>query len=255
MLHTCPRCGDYYADDSLAFCLADGTPLVGVDPLSQRWSEGARLVEEKERAQRKWRRRLKWRRVLAVTTTMLITTMVVFVVAANSLIYLRPNPDTGSGVVATALTPAPATPPETPTPTPTATPTPTPTPHCSEADERREKEILISKYEKTWGRIIKREEPDIAARYGKYVLPVSTPRNALVANREPEVLEGVPKLDPVNYKVAFSKACTRAFVTARYAWRIVWADRGNGLPKIEDRKIPKRKPFTCLKDGGNWRCG
>jgi hypothetical protein len=92
-MHTCPKCGDYYADDLLAFCLADGTPLVGVIPHSESWNEGVRVVAEKEEALRKQRRRLRWRRVLMSATTTLVMTVVVCVVAVNSLLYLAPGPE------------------------------------------------------------------------------------------------------------------------------------------------------------------
>src|SRR6185295_3968151 len=98
----CPKCGDYYDDASLAFCLADGTPLVGVDASSESWTEGARVIKQKDSALRK----LKWRRVASLMI-MLIVTMVVYGVASQRYIYLVPP---------------------SPTPTPTPTPSPSPTP-------------------------------------------------------------------------------------------------------------------------------
>ena len=154
MMRFCQKCGDYYADGSLAFCLNDGTPLVDVNPLSERWSEGERVIEEKENALRKQKRKLKWRRVLLSVMTMLIAIMVVCVVAVNSFIYLNPQqeevvPDkpltpatTPGGRSASVIASTPGKPGSTPTPwlrdkpRPTAspvaakiiTPTPTPTP-------------------------------------------------------------------------------------------------------------------------------
>src|SRR6266436_9626465 len=89
MILLCPKCGDYYADSSLAFCLADGAPLVGVDASSERWTEGSRIIEKKENTLRKKKRRLKWRRVASVMT-MLIVTMVVYGVVAKRYVYLVP---------------------------------------------------------------------------------------------------------------------------------------------------------------------
>src|ERR1044071_9995297 len=91
MIRICPKCGDYYADASLAFCLVDGTPLINVDPLSERWSEGTRVIEEKENALRKQKRKLKWRRVMV--STMAVATLVVMVVAVNSFIVVEPGPE------------------------------------------------------------------------------------------------------------------------------------------------------------------
>jgi hypothetical protein len=104
-MRTCPKCGDFYADDLLAFCLADGTPLVGVSPHGESWDEGVRVVAEKEEALRKRRRRLRWRRVLTRATTTLVMTTVVCVVAVNSFIYLKPGPE--EILRAAASTPAP----------------------------------------------------------------------------------------------------------------------------------------------------
>jgi hypothetical protein len=77
MMRICPKCSGYSADDSLAFCLADGTPLIGVDPNSETWSEGSRALKEKENGLRKRKRKMKWRLVLMSGMTVLIATMVV----------------------------------------------------------------------------------------------------------------------------------------------------------------------------------
>jgi hypothetical protein len=138
MMRICPKCGDYYADALLAFCLVDGTPLVKVAPLSENWSEGTRVIEEKEKTLRRRKRRLKWRRVLLSAMTMLIAIMVVCVVVVNSFIYLKPKQ--AEVVLATPSTPptAPAEPvvsiipsalektSPTPSPSPTQTGTPKP---------------------------------------------------------------------------------------------------------------------------------
>ena len=127
MIRTCPKCGDYYADGALAFCLVDGAPLIDVAPHTESWSEGTRVVEEKERALRKLGRTVKWRRVFMSAMTTLIVTLVVCVVAVNSYIYLRPKQE------------------EEVSPKPTATETAvkiaafTPAlPACSDADKSRE---------------------------------------------------------------------------------------------------------------------
>jgi hypothetical protein len=88
----CPKCRDYYADDSLPFCLADGTPLVNIDPNSETWDEGSRVIETKEKTSREQYRKQKRRRVLISVVTVLMIIMVLCVVTINSLIYLRPPP-------------------------------------------------------------------------------------------------------------------------------------------------------------------
>ena len=143
MMRFCPKCGEYYADGSLAFCLGDGTPLVDVNPLGESWSAARRAVEEKENALTRQQRRLKWRRIVSAAVTTLIATMVLLVVAVNGLIYLKPKPDevaavspptqeasepaepAGAILPNTPADPAPTPGMTTPTPTPKASPTPT----------------------------------------------------------------------------------------------------------------------------------
>lgn len=145
MMQLCPKCGDYYADASLAFCLKDGTPLVEVSPRSESWRKGEQVIEEKENVLRKQKRRLKWRRVFMSVMTMLIATMIVCVVAVNSFIYLKPQPD--EVVLVKPLThasepaePSGSTMPSTPggsAPTPD-TITPTTTPKISATPSRKD---------------------------------------------------------------------------------------------------------------------
>jgi hypothetical protein len=144
MMRFCPKCGDYYADPSLAFCLGDGTPLADVSPLGESWSEARRVVEEKENVLRERKRRLKWRRIVSAAVAMLIATMVLLVVAVNGFIYLKPKPDEVVAVspptqeVSEPAEPAGAILPQTPadsTPTPGMT-TPTPTPKASPTPTR-----------------------------------------------------------------------------------------------------------------------
>lgn len=129
MLRTCPTCGAYYADLSLAFCFDDGTPLVAVDPVSEKWSEGERVVKQKEQALRKEVRRLKWRRILTSAMTVSMVTIVVCVVALNGVFYFKPSVFPTPLAIATS-TPSP-TPTRTQTPAPSQTPTPSPTPPTS----------------------------------------------------------------------------------------------------------------------------
>jgi cytoskeletal protein RodZ len=110
MMRLCPKCGDYYADAALAFCLSDGAPLASVEPSSESWSEGARVIEEKENALKRQTRKLKWRRVALRAMTMALAVMVVCVVAVNSWIYLRPQPE--EPVTAEPLTPTAAAKPD-----------------------------------------------------------------------------------------------------------------------------------------------
>ena len=76
-MRLCPKCSAYYADGVTAFCLVDGMPLVSVDPGSDNWTEGTRVIEEKETALKKRQRKLRWRWIVMTAMTALILTMVV----------------------------------------------------------------------------------------------------------------------------------------------------------------------------------
>lgn len=95
----CPKCGELYDDQLLAFCLADGTPLGIVTPDSDVWKDGSRLFEQKQNALKTQQRKLKWRR--AVLTTMLIATMAVCVAAVSRSIYVTVEPARGQLCITT----------------------------------------------------------------------------------------------------------------------------------------------------------
>jgi hypothetical protein len=252
MIRTCPKCGDYYADDLLAFCLVDGTPLEDVVPLSENWSEGVRVIEEKEQALRKQKRRLKWHRILLRSMTLLIAVMVVCVVVVNGILYLKPRPEEEQASVQPSpqiVTPAPTMEPiadETISPTPDTnsqklSPTPTPTPKCSVADKGSEEKAILEKYRDAWKRNIEGEKPKIIAEN----MPVG------VAN--PNMYPGFPQpeatLDKIEYESRFPKACT-ASVTAKYVWQV--RKSINGMITVVPVRRGKR--FTCVKTGETWRC-
>jgi hypothetical protein len=93
MMRICPKCGAYYAADSLAFCREDGAPLVNVEPNSKNWSQGTRVIQEQTKTLRKQTRRLKWRRIVTTSMSMTMITMVVTVVVLNTREYLKPAPE------------------------------------------------------------------------------------------------------------------------------------------------------------------
>ncbi len=267
MIRTCPKCGDYYADNLLAFCLTDGTPLVNVNPLSESWSEGVRVVEEKENALRKQKRGRKWRRVVLSTVTMLIATMVVCVVAVNSYLYLKPEPDEvalaepqppatapaalrptvntkpkATPVKAKLTTPAPA---PTPTPTPRHTASPAPTlsqtptettaaaPLCSEDDRSRARESIIRRFGEGWRRKIEAER--------RRIIGENVPAGAV---------EGEATLSALEYASTFFRGCQAGVVNVRYVWRV--SANVNGTMKAVN--VAGGKKFACVKIVGAWMC-
>jgi hypothetical protein len=131
MIRTCPKCGDYYADVLLAFCLVDGTPLIDLAPDSASWIEGARAIKEKENALRKRKRKLKWQRI--VMSTMAMTTLVVLVVAVNSLIYIESVSKNRP-------------------------------PECSGGDKDKEEKAITDKYGTEWRKNVEGNQPKIDAK-------------------------------------------------------------------------------------------
>ena len=217
MMRICPKCGDYSAESSLAFCPADGTPLVNLDPSSEKWGQGAKVIEKKQQALRQQKRRLKWRRV--VLSTMTILTLVAFVLGAvRSRFYLEPPQSpmlTATPTVTGTPTPMPAT------PTPTSTPTPTPTPDCS-GDDKDVEQSLPNHWQE-----------DIRSECAKF--NVDTPVGPQTATTI---------FDPIG--VSF-KSCI-AFVTIKYSCQITVNKKAKSL-------LPgKPKGFRCEKKKGEWVC-
>jgi hypothetical protein len=90
MIRTCPKCGDYYMDALLAFCLADGTPLINVASDSTSWSNAAQIIAAKEQTLKKRKRKLKWQRI--VMSMMAVATLAMLGAAFNTLIYIESVP-------------------------------------------------------------------------------------------------------------------------------------------------------------------
>jgi hypothetical protein len=274
MIRTCPRCGDFYADDSLLFCLADGTPLADVDPRGDAWAVGSRVVEEKERALRGQTRKVMRRRVLMLTTTVLIMTVVVCVVAVHTYVSLAPKPD--APVVVAALTPTPTptrTPSETPWPTPTpdvaslpfvyVTPTPTPSPtptptrkttptdtktpaeKCDAKDRQSLRDNIVASHAAAWRRSIEEERASVV----KENVPKGSPLTAT------EVSRGEATLGEVTYEATFNESCASVSITASYEWTVTWDVYSNGQRKKESKHVRRSKTFACEKSGAEWRCG
>jgi hypothetical protein len=259
MIRTCPQCGDFYADALLAFCIADGTPLTDLAPDSERWSESARVIEEKENALRKQKRKLKWRRI--VVSTMAMTTLVVLVMAVSSLIYIesvpkkviasRPSiPETTPAVVIDSI-PASATAETSPAPSSDQTSAQTPAhspvvistsgrpPECSAGDKGKEERAITDKYGAKWQKSVKGNQPKIAVKD----LPAG------ILNVEALARSVTYKLI-TEYQSRFPKPCV-ASVRASYAWQITINFNGQ---RKDLNKPAGAQYFTCEKKGETWHC-
>lgn len=132
----CPNCKTQYTDDTLQFCLQDGTPLVTV-PAGGHADETETVISNRTRGQQAEptivsgrmpyeapppRRRNGTFAIVAVTA--LVTFLIVGLAAAGFFIYQRQRQRENARF--TPDKPAESTP--TPTPKPTQTPTPSPSP-------------------------------------------------------------------------------------------------------------------------------
>lgn len=240
-MRTCPRCGDFYADASSAFCLRDGTPLVEVSPTSETWGEAVRVVEEKGNVLRKLERRQRWRRILMTATTMLVVVMVVCVVVVHSIIYFNPRPEPD----VSAATSGPDDPP--------STPTPTPTPVCSDAGEASEREAIIEKFGGKWERDADAERAKIiAAHTPRARADVHGNMNVNVNSRAGGVTVEA-KRSAIRYESTFPRPCA-ASMTARYEWRVRIIRQTPAGQRVEEPSVENKKRFDCRKKGTAWSC-
>lgn len=279
MISSCPRCGDYYADQSLAFCPGDGTPLVKLEAGSERWSEATKVLEKKVGD---WQRRQQWRTLRKVVlATMALLSILAYGLAARRYIYLvpvaspLPSPSLitpGPSPIATlsvlrSQSPSPTpTPPgvtnkvvkdSTPTPTPTrrSTPTPTPTPLFSPTPTpaMTATPILTIKTEVCSADDQRREEQIIRGYFPAWRRDIPREKPRIIAGnipdgaREPEAII----IGEINFNLSFAVPCTVAVITAQYEWRVTYSLNGTpAKPKI----VPRKKTIRCGKLFGIWGC-
>lgn len=128
-MRVCPRCGDYYADAQLAFCVADGTPLVNVDPRDEKSNEGSRVVAEKAKRLSNRKRKLWMRRIgLGALTTLILALVMArsYTVETTTPVVSptpSPSPSSSPTVFQFAASPSPT---PSPSPSPSASPSPSP---------------------------------------------------------------------------------------------------------------------------------
>lgn len=152
------------------------------------------------------------------------------------------SPETPTPKATATATPTP-TPMDSPTPKPsqTATPTPTPKSACSEADQDRDTQELIKRFEAGWQRSIQGERAALLKAYA-------------ADGKSAEAILG-----PVSYQGSIVKACASVLITARYTWTVKTINGINGPRGAADVKektvtVPKNKRFVCGKLAGMWFC-
>lgn len=251
----CPKCRSFYDDESLAFCLADGIPLVKLNESDELWTEGSKAVETSRIIIQKQTRRQQLRRISRILITTLIIIMVISVIAMNIYVYtpssedekvenitptstIEPNntpellstPNLISTPVSTITTlPAPTisrspTKPPTPKFSPTVTNSPT---SCSPQNE----EAIIRKFNVSiWRNKILPEKP--------VVLEKNLKEHAVRADAELGFVE------QIRVKVSFD--CKTATVFVPYIWTILPTARA-------PFSVTGNRTFSCNKNG-SWKC-
>lgn len=270
----CPKCQSFYDDAALAFCLADGIPLVEINQSNALWNEGAEAVSHSRQVFRQQIRKEKLIRISKLLVTVLIMILVISVVAMKIYINLPTKPDEKAQnispsptispkieptiQIAAEQTPLPTVSPKetaspsrtpittesvTPTPTvtatPTATPTTTPTP-IPPGDPCihqliNERPKLLNSNASFFRSSIERERGAIIQEYQR------TRRKSAAA--EPTLLRESVSFD----------GCYKAKVTMPYFWTII-PQTPVGAVKEPNIILPtKQKSFSCQKSGG-WKC-
>ncbi len=251
----CPKCQSFYDDESLAFCLADGIPLVKLNQSDELWSEGSNAVENSRQIHQKQIRRQKLKRFSRILITTVMIIMVISVIAMNIYIYTPPSEDEKVENITPTPTIEPSISPEllstpnvistpvstiTPLPNTTISPTPTksPTPKLSPTvtnspaicSPQKEEAIIRNFNISIWRKKILPEKPVVLEKYLK--------EHAVRAEADLGFVEQI--------SVKVSSDCKTATVFVPYVWTILPTARAP-FP------VKGNRTFSCNKDG-SWKC-
>lgn len=108
-----------------------------------------------------------------------------------------------------------------------------PASECTEADEGRERQIIMATYEAGWRRNIERERRKVIAEN----------------TRDGEVAEA--NLGQVQPQITFFKECKGATATVRYVWQINTFYNGKPARVLN---VPRQRTSICGKMRGGWFC-
>lgn len=258
----CPKCRSFYDDESLAFCLADGVPLIKLNSSNELWEEGSKAVETSRQIIQKQTRRQKFKRISRILITTVMMILVISVIAMNIYIYTLPNEEEKVENIAPSPTK------ETPinvdvTPLPTASVTATPTPkktatpivedeedeeikvkttdevlQCSAGEKIQIQTNIKSKFYEQWRSNLMKSE-------GQYKYLFSN------LNKTPFAETGV-YLDFTKEKISVlpNSDCSKA--SGRFSFQ--WLARPISGYKLIQTSLGGNKSFRCKKIAGNWNC-
>ena len=89
----CPKCRSFYEHNASDFCLNDGIPLVAVSKSAKIWNEGSNFLRARSRELAKRKRISAAKRILSYFVTTLVCSSLIFVIIANTVVYLTPRND------------------------------------------------------------------------------------------------------------------------------------------------------------------
>ncbi len=273
----CPKCRSFYEDANLAFCLADGIPLVEMKQSDALWNEGAEAVSHSRQVFRQQMRKEKLIRISKLLVTVLIMILVISVVAMKIYINLPTKPDEKAQNISPSPTISPkieptiqitdeqtplptvspnetASPTLTPTPTPSVTPTKTvtvtPTPTPTVTPPRTPTPIP--------------PDPCIPQFANERWFLVNKNESFFRSSIEREKAEIIKEYQIKYRKTATAEltltdtyasyiSCFKAGVTVSYFWTII-LQSAVGAVKEPNIILPtKQKSFSCEK-GRGWTC-
>lgn len=265
----CPKCRSFYDDASLAFCLADGIPLVEINESDSLWNEGSNAIETSRKIVIKQVRRQKFAKISRILVMMMLIAMAITVVAMNIYVNIptkkdeivaniSPTPTIMPTVAPTSRTnteqtPLPTiSPTQTPSPTetltetvtPTKTPviTPKPTTPFPPGDPCIHQQVierpnLLKSNASFFRSIIERDKGEVIGEYQRM-------------RRKPATAEAILQID--NTTVTFKNCNSAAEIIVPYFWRI--SPQSPAAVKEPSVDLPtKQKRFSCQK-GRIWVC-
>ena len=263
----CPKCRSFYDDAGLAFCLADGIPLVEINQSNALWAEGNEAVSTSRRIIENQTRRQKLKRISRILITTVMIILVISVIAMN--IYL--NFPTNEDEKAKNITPSPTKEmpvivEATPSPTSRATATPTPKtksslideddeeddkkdddkddqPQCSKYDEESIRTIISGKYFAQWQTAVtKKSEAGRKEFANKNNAPVERTKSERTSQSE---------------KIKVLEKCKKATVEFTYSFRFeaTVRDEATGVIRTKVENFPVNMTSACTSiTATNWQC-
>ncbi|HMS41295.1 MAG TPA: hypothetical protein PKE69_13780 [Pyrinomonadaceae bacterium] len=273
----CPKCRSFYDDAGLAFCFADGIPLVEINQSNALWNDGNRAVETSRRIIQKQTRRQKITRISRILIMSVMMILVISVIAMNiyinlppktdeKVVNILPSPTISPTVEPTAQTiieqiPSPTTSPTEsispspiPSPTPTVSPTTTETPSPTKTPTITPKPTTPIPPGDPCIPQFANERPILLNRNASFFLSsIERERGEIIQEYQRKHRKPATAELTLSNTNALYRSCFKADVIVSYFWTII-PQSAVGAVKEQNITLPtKQKSFSCQKSNG-WSC-